>query len=630
MGHRSLLDPRQLIMHDAVTDRPQRHAKKGAYMLKSHSCGELRKFHDQQEVTLAGWVAGRRDHGGLIFLDLWDRFGTTQITVDAERDAVAHAEATKIRTEYVVQVLGTVQDRPAGRENPELATGEIEVAASAVRILNASLTPPFYIRENTDDTDEALRLKYRYLDLRRPPMMRNLLRRHELVRFMRDFLSDRQFVEVETPYLLKSTPEGARDFVVPSRLQRGLFYALLQSPQQLKQLLMVAGLERYFQIARCFRDEDFRANRQPEFSQLDLEMSFVDQQDIQHLFEDLLIEMTRIHSQKQIKEIPFPVLTYRECMERYGSDRPDLRFDLELFDVTAVLAACEFQVFRRAIAQGGQVKGILYPNGCHLSRKALDSLTEVVRSAGAQGLAWIGLHTAITGVEDIDAQAIRSQIARFLTPAELADVIAGSGAQQGDMILLVADQPATVAASLNLLRSEVAHRASLIDPHLFAFCWVTEFPLLERDQDTGHWTAVHHPFSSAMDEDWELLATDPGAVRAKAYDVVLNGWELAGGSIRIHDRAKQMALFHQLNLSAAEIQSEFGHLLEAFQYGAPPHGGIAMGLDRLAALFADTANIRDVMAFPKSSGGSDLMVEAPSKLEDEKLMELGLEVIAEP
>ncbi len=599
-------------------------------MLKSHSCGELGKSHCNQEVTLAGWVSVRRDHGGLIFLDLRDRFGITQITVDAQTDAAAHAEATKIRTEYVVQVRGTVQDRPAGLENPVLATGEIEVAASAVRILNACLTPPFYIREEADDTDEALRLQYRYLDLRRPNMTRNLLQRHELVRFIRNFLSDRQFIEVETPYLLKSTPEGARDFVVPSRLQRGLFYALLQSPQQLKQLLMVAGLERYFQIARCFRDEDFRADRQPEFSQLDMEMSFVEQQDIQSLFEDLLIEMTRTHSCMRIKEIPFPVLTYQECMERFGSDRPDLRFDLELFDVTAVLASCEFKVFQRAVAQGGQVKGILYPGGCDLSRRAIDELIDVVRPAGVQGLAWIGLQADIAGASDVDAQTIRSQIARFLSPAELVDVIAVSGARKGDMILLVADQPATVAAGLSLLRAEVARRAGLVDPHLFAFCWITEFPLLERDLETGNWSAVHHPFTSAMDEDWELLATDPGRARAKAYDVVLNGWELAGGSIRIHDHARQTALFHRLNLGEEAIQSEFGHLLEALQYGAPPHGGIAMGLDRAAALFAGSTNIRDVMAFPKSSAGTDLMVEAPSPLADEKLMELGLAVIPEP
>ena len=598
-------------------------------MLKTHTCGELRKSHHGQAVTLAGWVAVRRDHGGLIFLDLRDRFGITQVTVDATVDAAAHTEADKVRSEYVIQIEGTVQERPDGLDNPELDTGEIEVSASAVRVLNASLTPPFYISEEADNTDEALRLKYRYLDLRRPNMTRNLLLRHELVRFIRNFLSDRHFVEVETPYLLKSTPEGARDFVVPSRLHRGHFYALLQSPQQLKQLLMVAGLERYFQIARCFRDEDFRADRQPEFSQLDMEMSFIEQEDIRTLFEDLLIELTRTHSQKRIKEIPFPVLTYQESMERFGSDRPDLRFDLELFDVTALLANCEFKVFRTAIDQGGQVKGVLYPGGCDLSRKAIDGLINVVRPTGAQGLAWIGLQADISGEADLKEGALRSQIARFLSPSELAGVIATSGAKKGDLILLVADRPATVVGSLSLLRTEVALRAGLINPELFAFCWVVEFPLLERDAETGSWSAVHHPFTSAMDEDWDLLATNPGRARAKAYDVVLNGWELAGGSIRIHDRDKQMALFNQLNLNEEQIQAEFGHLLEAFQYGAPPHGGIAMGLDRMAALFAGSTNIRDVMAFPKSSAGSDLMVEAPSPLDDEKLMELGLVVITE-
>lgn len=599
-------------------------------MLKSHSCGELRRAHAQQEVTLAGWVAVRRDHGGLIFLDLRDRFGVTQVTVDAEANAAAHAEADKIRSEYVVQVRGTVQVRPAGLENTDLATGEVEVSAAEVTILSASLTPPFYISDETDATDETLRLKYRYLDLRRPSMTRNLLLRHDLVRFIREFLSNRQFVETETPYLLKSTPEGARDFVVPSRLQTGWFYALLQSPQQLKQLLMVAGLERYFQIARCFRDEDFRADRQPEFSQLDLEMSFVEQADVQQLIEEMLTEMVRTHSAKRIKQLPFPVITYREAMEKYGTDRPDMRFDLELFDATPHLKDCEFQVFRRAIDQGGQVKGIVFPGGCDLSRKAIDGLIDVIRPGGAQGLAWIGLQKDVATEADLEEGAVRSQIARFLSPEELLGVVTASDARSGDLILMVADEAATVAASLSLLRAEVARRADLIDPELFAFCWVVEFPLLERDLETGAWSAVHHPFTSAMDEDWKLLEDDPGAVRAKAYDVVLNGWELAGGSIRIHDREKQLALFSRLSLSQEEIKAEFGHMLEAFQYGAPPHGGIAMGLDRMCALFADSVNIRDVMAFPKTSAGSDLMVDAPSPLDDAKLQELGLEVIEAP
>lgn len=597
-------------------------------MLKTHTCGELRKTHCQQEATLAGWVAVRRDHGGLIFLDLRDRFGITQVTVDSAAAPAAHAAANAVRAEYVVRVRGVVQERPAGFENAALGTGDVELAATEVEILNPSLTPPFYIREEADETEETLRLKYRYLDLRRPNMMRNLMLRHELVRFIRNYLSDRDFIEVETPYLLKSTPEGARDFVVPSRLQPGRFYALLQSPQQLKQLLMVAGLERYFQIARCFRDEDFRADRQPEFSQLDLEMSFVDRRDVQALIEDMLIRMTEAHTTKRIKEVPFPVLTYRDCMERYGTDRPDLRFGLELFDATSACADCAFQVFRKAIEQGGRVKGLVYPGGCELSRKDIDALTERIKPGGAKGLAWIGVREAITAPQDASARAVRSPIARFLSAQELAALVAASGAQQGDLLLLVADQADVVAASLSLLRSAVAQRAGLIDPDLFAYCWVIDFPLLERDADSGRWSAVHHPFTAALDEDWPLLASDPGAARAKAYDVVLNGWELAGGSIRIHDRQRQTALFNRLDLTAAQIQAEFGHLLEAFQYGAPPHGGIAMGLDRMAALFADSDNIRDVMAFPKTAAGSDLMVDAPSPLEDDKLMELGIEVTA--
>lgn len=597
-------------------------------MLKTHTCGELRKTHCQQEATLAGWVAVRRDHGGLIFLDLRDRFGITQVTVDSAAAPAAHAAANAVRAEYVVRVRGVVQERPAGFENAALDTGDVELAATEVEILNPSLTPPFYIREEADETEETLRLKYRYLDLRRPNMMRNLMLRHELVRFIRNYLSDRDFIEVETPYLLKSTPEGARDFVVPSRLQPGRFYALLQSPQQLKQLLMVAGLERYFQIARCFRDEDFRADRQPEFSQLDLEMSFVDRRDVQALIEDMLIRMTEAHTTKRIKEVPFPVLTYQDCMERYGTDRPDLRFGLELFDATSAFADCAFQVFRKAIEQGGRVKGLVYPGGCELSRKDIDALTERIKPGGAKGLAWIGVREAITAPQDASARAVRSPIARFLSAQELAALVAASGAQQGDLLLLVADQADVVAASLSLLRSAVAQRAGLIDPDLFAYCWVIDFPLLERDADSGRWSAVHHPFTAALDEDWPLLASDPGAARAKAYDVVLNGWELAGGSIRIHDRQRQTALFNRLDLTAAQIQAEFGHLLEAFQYGAPPHGGIAMGLDRMAALFADSDNIRDVMAFPKTAAGSDLMVDAPSPLEDDKLMELGIEVTA--
>lgn len=595
-------------------------------MLKSHTCGELRLSHCDETVTLAGWVNVRRDHGGLIFLDLRDRFGITQVTVDSADAPEAHAAATQIRSEYVVRISGQVQRRPAGFENPAIATGEVEVVATEVEILNAALTPPFYIRDESDDTDETLRLQYRFLDLRRPGMMANLVLRHKIIAAIRGYLSERGFIEVETPHLLKSTPEGARDFVVPSRLQQGLFYALPQSPQQLKQLLMVAGLERYFQIARCFRDEDLRADRQLEFTQLDLEMSFVEPADIRDLMETMLIQLTDSLVDKRIRQVPFPILTYAECMERYGNDRPDLRFDLELFDATASVTDCAFRVFADAVGAGGQVKGVVYPGGCDLSRREIDALTRVVQTLGAKGLAWIGLRGDPTAADEVTDTVFRSQITRFLTLEELRGIVRASGAQTGDMLLLVADQPDVVAASLNLLRSEIAERAGLIDPDEFAYCWVTDFPLLERDAETGQLSAVHHPFTTARDEDWPKLESDPDGVLAKAYDVVLNGWELGGGSIRIHEADRQKRLFALLNLSEEEIQSQFGHMLRAFQYGAPPHGGIAMGLDRLVALFADTTNIREVIAFPKTATGADLMVDAPSPLSEEQLLELGIEV----
>ncbi len=595
-------------------------------MLKSHTCGELRLSHCGQEVNVAGWVNVRRDHGGLIFLDLRDRFGIVQVTIDSTTAPAAHAVASEVRSEYVLRIRGTVQQRPAGFENSAIATGDIELLADEVEILSPSLTPPFYIREEADDTAETLRLEYRYLDLRRPNMARNLILRHEMFRSIRTYLSERDFIEVETPHLLKSTPEGARDFVVPSRLQQGLFYALPQSPQQLKQLLMVAGVERYFQIVRCFRDEDLRADRQPEFTQLDLEMSFGEAQDIQHLIETLLIQLTDTYTDKRIQQTPFPVLTYQECMERYGTDRPDLRFELELFEVTQALRQSEFRVFANALQQGGQVKGVVYPGGAMLTRREIDDLTDFIRPMGAQGLAWIGIQQPITSPADIQDNALRSPIARFLSATELYAIVTASGAQPGDMILLVADQPATTAASLSLLRSEIARRADLIDPDLFAYCWVVDFPLLERDDTTGKWSAVHHPFTSAREEDWDRLETHPEQVLAQAYDVVLNGWEVGGGSIRIHQPERQQRLFTLLGLSEEEIQTQFGHMLRAFQFGAPPHGGIAMGLDRLVALFAGATHIRDVMAFPKTATGSDLMLDTPSPLQDDQLLDLGLEV----
>jgi aspartyl-tRNA synthetase len=590
-------------------------------MLKTHTCGELNLAHLGQRVTLAGWVNRRRDHGGLIFIDLRDRFGLTQVTIEPTTNAAAHEVAVQVRNEYVIQVSGAVQQRPPGGENPNLSTGAIEVIADSIAILNPAKTPPFLIGAG-DEVDESLRLKYRYLDLRQPRMTQNIILRHTIVRFIREFLSQRAFLEIETPILLKSTPEGARDFVVPSRLHPGEFYALPQSPQQLKQLLMVAGIERYFQIARCFRDEDLRADRQPEFTQLDLEMSFVDAGDIRSLIEELLIALHTTISKKRIQQTSFPVITYAEAMESYGIDRPDLRFGQTLFRLDQVAATSEFAVFKNAVAAGGEVRGVVWPGGASLTRREIDELTEFVKRYGAKGLAWI----AVTGAADAEGRfppdALRSQIAKFLTQTEIDAILRISGANTGDLILIVADKKEVVAQSLSNLRLEIGKRARLIDPNVDAFCWVIDFPLLEYNDELKRWQAVHHPFTSARDQDWERLEGDPGGVLAKAYDVVMNGWEIGGGSIRIHRSDLQDRLFAMLGLTQVEIQGQFGHLLEAFQYGAPPHGGIALGIDRLTALFAEAASIREVIAFPKTAAGTDLMVDSPSPVTEDQLKEL--------
>ncbi|MBI1298911.1 aspartate--tRNA ligase [bacterium] len=596
-------------------------------MLKTHTCGELRVEDSGKEVVLAGWLNRRRDHGGLIFLDLRDRFGLTQVTINSDEQPAAHAAASDARSEYVLQVKGIVHQRPEGFENPDLATGQIEVLATEVTILTESRTPPFYLSgAKTDDVDEALRLKYRYLDLRRPRLTQNIILRHDVVRYIREYLYDRHFLEIETPILLKSTPEGARDFVVPSRLHAGEFYALPQSPQQMKQLLMVAGMERYFQIARCFRDEDLRADRQPEFTQLDLEMSFVDVDDIRNLIEGLMIDLSGKVSQKQIVQIPFPVISYDEAVDKYGVDRPDIRFGCRLFNITDVVAGSGFAVFSNTAASGGQVKGVIYPGGAEMSRREIDELTDFVKQYGAKGLAWIG----VTGTPDADghlpADGLRSQITKFLTPEEIDAIVARSEAKQGDLILLVADKPSVVAQSLANLRLEIGKRANLIDPNILAFCWVLDFPLVEYNEDEKRWEAVHHPFTSAKDEDWHKLESDPGSVKAKAYDIVLNGWEIGGGSIRIHRSDNQARLFKRIGLAESEIEARFGHIIEAFQYGAPPHGGIALGIERVVALYADATSIRDVMAFPKTAAGTDLMLDAPSPIDERQLVELHIRV----
>ena len=472
-------------------------------MLKSHTCGELNLNNVEERVTLAGWVNRRRDHGGLIFIDLRDRFGVTQATIDSERAAAAHETATQARNEYVLQIEGIVAPRPEGLRNPNLPTGDIEILVDGVTILNEAKNPPFYISGNADDVDEVLRLKYRYLDIRRTRMTENLALRHRIVRFIREYLSAREFLEIETPILLKSTPEGARDFVVPSRLHAGEFYALPQSPQQLKQLLMVAGIERYFQIARCFRDEDLRADRQPEFTQLDLEMSFVDAEDVRAVIEEMLIELSGAEKAgKVIQQIPFPVLSYAEAMERFGVDRPDLRFDVELFNVTPAVAASQFGVFQHTVADGGEVKGLVYPGGASLARREIDELTEFVKQYGAKGLVWIGViaEPDVNGVYPVEA--LRSQVTKFLSPEEIRAIIEASNANVGDLILIVADKAPVVAQSLSNLRLEIGKQANLIDPNLFAYSWVVDFPLLEFNEDDQRWQAVHHPFTSAQDADW--------------------------------------------------------------------------------------------------------------------------------
>ncbi len=593
-------------------------------MLKTHTCGELTSSHVGQRVTLAGWVNRRRDHGGLIFIDLRDRFGLTQVTIDSEKQAAAHAAASQARSEYVLQISGVVQRRPVGGENPNLSTGQIEMIADAVTVLNPAKTPPLYVSGDTDDIDETVRLTYRYLDLRRPKMVQNLVLRHNIVRFIREYLSSRNFLEIETPILLKSTPEGARDFIVPSRLNPGEFYALPQSPQQLKQLLMVGGIERYFQIARCFRDEDLRADRQPEFTQLDLEMSFVDAEDIRALIEAMMIELHHQYNNKPIQQTPFPIITYAESMDKYGIDRPDLRFGLQLFNLGEMVKNSEFAVFKNALTAGGQVKGVLYPGGASIPRSQIDELTEFVKRFGAKGLVWIGVTGDVNSGNPADA--LKSQIAKFLSADEIKAIVSASGASVGDLILIVADKPAVVAQSLHNLRMEIGKRANVIDTTINAFCWVVDFPLLEYSEEEKRWSAVHHPFTTARDQDWDKLESDPGSVLAKAYDVVMNGWEVGGGSIRIHRSDQQDRLFSQIGFSHEQTQAQFGHLLEAFQYGAPPHGGIALGIDRLVTLFAEATSIREVIAFPKNAAGTDLMLDTPSTVTDAQLKELHIRV----
>jgi aspartyl-tRNA synthetase len=581
---------------------------------RTHSCGQLRDTDAGREVVLMGWAQRRRDHGGLIFVDLRDRTGVTQCVFDPSTGAAAHERAQAVRGEFVLAVRGTVGRRPAGTENARLATGAIEVQVGELRILNESRPLPFPIEDDVA-VDELVRLQYRYLDLRRPALLKNFVLRDRVCRIVRDYLHRHGFLEVETPFLTRSTPEGARDFLVPSRLNRGSFYALPQSPQLFKQLLMVAGFERYFQIVRCFRDEDLRKDRQPEFTQIDIETSFLDRDDLLPLIEGMVREVLEDARGVALPEV-FPRLTYAEAIERYGSDKPDLRFDLPLTDVSELFRDGEFQAFAQAVREGGVVKALRVPGAGGLSRKEADDLVAAAKGFGAKGLAWV----------KVTADGLQSPIARFLEPMRAA-LLARTDGTAGDLLLLVGDTRDTASTVLGRFRVDLARKHGLIGPDRHAVLWVLDFPLFEWNPDERRWQSMHHPFTAPRDEDLPLLDGEPARVMAKAYDLVLDGQEIGGGSIRIHQQPVQQKVFQLLGIDKAEARAKFGFLLDALEFGAPPMGGIAFGLDRLVAILAGEDSIREVIAFPKTQKGSDPMTEAPAPVTPAQLRELGVAVV---
>jgi aspartyl-tRNA synthetase len=579
-------------------------------------CGRLRPEHIGQEVVLCGWVHRRRDHGGLVFVDLRDREGLAQVVINPEGSVEAHAKADALRAEYVLSVRGTVRRRPEGTENPNLPTGEVEVAAAELTVLNESKPIPFSLEDDAD-VAESVRLKYRYLDLRRPSVQSNFMLRARLARTVREYLFENGFLEIETPVLTKSTPEGARDYLVPSRVNPGMFYALPQSPQLFKQILMISGYDRYAQIVKCFRDEDLRADRQPEFTQIDAEMSFVDREDVFAMFEGMMARAFRDVLGRELP-VPIPRLSYREAMDRFGVDKPDTRFGLEIFDCTEPLSKSGFRVFAEAAAKGGFIRGISVPGLAESSRSEIAALEEVAKIGGAAGLAWF----------KVAADGLTSPLAKFFGEEQLAALRERAGAKPGDLLLLVADRFDVVCASLGRLRLHLGEKLGLIDPSRYDLLWVTDFPMFEWDAEEKRWAAMHHPFTSPLDEDLPLLDTDPGKARAKAYDMVLNGSEIGGGSIRIHRKDVQSKVFGLLSIGPEEARVKFGFLLEALEFGAPPHGGIAFGLDRLAMIFSGAGSLRDVIAFPKTQKATCLMTDAPSEVDARQLRELSIRVSA--